>query len=91
MVYLRLLVQTYIAEHLHANDGVDEEDHDDQQANVWQGFDRLHKRPQQNSNRLSLAQELYLGFELLVSQNYWGRIDKIMIIWNSHKNSRTKS
>ena len=44
--------------HLHADDGVDEEEHADQQDDVGQRLERLHERPQQNPDRLALAEQL---------------------------------
>ena len=43
---------------LHADDGVDEEEHADEEDDVGQRLERLHERPQQDPDRLALAQQL---------------------------------
>lgn len=44
--------------YLHADDGVDEEQHGDKQTNVGQCLERLYERPQQNANGVALTQQL---------------------------------
>ena len=43
--------------HLHANDGVDEEEHCQEEADVGQRFERLHEGPQQDADRVALPQQ----------------------------------
>ena len=43
---------------LHADDGVDEEEHADEEDDVGQRLERLHERPQQDPDRLALPQQL---------------------------------
>ncbi len=43
--------------HLHANDGVDEEEHDDQDAHVGQGPERLHECPEEEADCVALAEQ----------------------------------
>ncbi len=52
-----LWVQANIAEHLHANYGVDEKEHSNEQAYIWQSLERLYERPQQNANGVALAEQ----------------------------------
>lgn len=42
---------------LHANDGVDKEKHGDEQADVGQCFEGLHKGPQKNPDGVTLSQQ----------------------------------
>lgn len=44
--------------HLHADDGVNEKQHDDQQRYVRQCLERFDERPQQRSNALAATQQL---------------------------------
>ena len=44
---------------LHSDDGVDEEEHADQEDDVGQRLERLHERPQQDPDRLALTKQLY--------------------------------
>ena len=44
---------------LHADDGVDEEEHADEEDDVGQRLERLHERPQQDPDRLALPQQLH--------------------------------
>lgn len=44
--------------YLHPDDGVDEEEHRDEQADVWQRLERLHERPQQDPDGVALAEQL---------------------------------
>ena len=44
---------------LHSDDGVDEEEHTDQEDDVGQRLERLHERPQQDPDRLALTKQLY--------------------------------
>lgn len=44
--------------HLHADNCVDEEEHGDEQADVGQGFEGLHKRPEENADGVALSQQL---------------------------------
>ena len=43
---------------LHANDGIDKEEHSDEQANVWESFKGLDEGPQENPDRVALSQQL---------------------------------
>lgn len=47
------------AEHLHADHGVDEEEHDDQEADVGQRLERFDERPEQRLDALLLAEQLH--------------------------------
>ncbi len=47
-----------VAEDLHADDGVDEEEHGDEQDDVGQRLEGLHERPQQDPDGLALPQQL---------------------------------
>ena len=47
----------YHLAHLHANDGVDEEEHCQEEADVGQRFERLHEGPQQNAYCVTLPQQ----------------------------------
>lgn len=42
---------------LHANDGVDEEEHDDEQGNVGQRLKRFDERPQKSSDTFAPGQQ----------------------------------
>ncbi len=42
---------------LHANDGVDEEEHGDEQADVRQSLEGLDEGPQENPNGVTLSQQ----------------------------------
>ena len=44
-------------DNLHANDGVDEEEHCQEEADVGQRLERLHEGPQQDANRVALPQQ----------------------------------
>lgn len=44
--------------HLHADDGVNEKQHDDQERYVRQCLERFDERPQQRSNALAATQQL---------------------------------
>lgn len=44
--------------YLHSDDGVDEEEHGDQQDDVGQGLEGLDERPEQDPDRVALAQQL---------------------------------
>lgn len=44
---------------LHANDSVDEKEHDNEQGDVWQGLERLDERPKQRSDAFASAQQLH--------------------------------
>ena len=46
-------------DNLHANDGVDEEEHEDEQTDVGQGLEGLEERPQQKSDGVALTQQLH--------------------------------
>ena len=52
----RFAIFDHIA-HLHANDGVDEEEHCQEEADVGQRFERLHEGPQQDADRVALPQQ----------------------------------
>ena len=43
---------------LHPDDGVDEEEHADQEDDVGQRLERLHEGPQQDPDRLALTEQL---------------------------------
>lgn len=43
---------------LHANNGVDEEKHGDEEANVWESFEGLDEGPKENPDRVALSQQL---------------------------------
>ena len=53
----RFAIFDHIA-HLHANDGVDEEEHCQEEADVGQRFERLHEGPQQDADGVALPQQL---------------------------------
>ena len=55
----RVVVDGDLAEHLHADDGVDEEEHDDEEGDVRQSLERLDERPQQRPDALAARQELH--------------------------------
>lgn len=42
---------------LHPNDGIDEEEHGDEQADVWQSLEGLDEGPQENSDGVTLSQK----------------------------------
>ena len=44
---------------LHADDSVDEKEHDNEQGDVWQGLERFDKRPKQRSDAFASAQQLH--------------------------------
>ena len=43
--------------HLHADDGVDEEEHGQKEADVGQRLERLHESPEQNADGVALPQK----------------------------------
>lgn len=45
--------------YLHADDGVYEEQHGDQQTNVREGLETLDERPQQYPYRVTLSEQFY--------------------------------
>ena len=48
---------TVCVAHLHADDGVDEEQHGDEQADVRQSFEGLNEGPQKDPDGVTLTQE----------------------------------
>lgn len=42
---------------LHANDGVDEEEHGDEEANIWERFEGLDEGPKENPDCVALSQQ----------------------------------
>lgn len=44
--------------YLHADNCVDEEEHGDEQADVGQGFEGLHERPEENADGVALSEQL---------------------------------
>lgn len=44
--------------HLHADNCIDEEEHGDEQADVRQGFEGLHKSPEENADCVALPKQL---------------------------------
>lgn len=53
-----LRVELDVAEHLHTYDGVDEEEHGDEQTYVGQRLERLYERPEQDADRVALTEQL---------------------------------
>ena len=47
-----------VAEQLHAHNGVDEEQHGDEEDDVGQGLERLDERPQEDPDGVALPEEL---------------------------------
>ena len=50
-------IESDVSEDLHSNDGVDEEEHCQEEADVGQRFERLHEGPQQDADRVALPQQ----------------------------------
>lgn len=48
---------SFLPSDLHANYGVDEEEHSDEQADVGQGFEGLHEGPQKDPDGVTLSQQ----------------------------------
>lgn len=46
------------ASDLHANNGIDKEEHSDEQAHVGQGFEGLYEGPQEDADGVTLSQQL---------------------------------
>ena len=62
---------------LHADDGVDEEEHADEEDDVGQRLERLHERPQQDPDRLALTQQLHETSGAKQSQE--AHVDEILL------------
>lgn len=62
--------------HLHSNDRVDEEEHDNEQCNVRQSLERLDEGPQKRSNAFASAQKFHQSHDTEESEkvyrNYTG-------------------
>lgn len=58
-MYCRAGVERNLSEHLHANDGIDKEQHYNQQRYIGQCLERLDERPQQRSYAFASTQQLY--------------------------------
>lgn len=54
-----LRVELDVAKHLHTDDGVDEEEHSDEQTDVGKRLERLDKRPEEYSDGVALTEKLY--------------------------------
>ena len=50
-------IESNVSKDLHTNDGIDEEQHGNQQNDIRQGFEGLYKSPQQYSNGVTLSQK----------------------------------
>ena len=57
-VVLCVWVEVDVAKDLHPDDGVDEEQHGDQENDVRKSFETLHECPEENPDGVSLAEQL---------------------------------
>jgi NAD-dependent oxidoreductase involved in siderophore biosynthesis len=58
-MYGRPVVNNNLAEHLHADDRVNEKEHNDEKGDVWQRLERLDEGPEQSSYTLAPAEQFH--------------------------------
>ena len=58
-VVLRVWMEANVAKDLHADDGVDEEEHGDEQDDIGEGLERLHEGPEEDADGVALPQQLH--------------------------------
>ena len=57
-VVFSVRIESDISKYLHPNDGINEKQHGNKQNDIGQCFEGLYKSPQQDSNSVSLSQQL---------------------------------
>ena len=58
-VVLGVRMKADVAKDLHADDGVDEEQHGDEQDDVGEGLERLHEGPEEDADGVALPEKLH--------------------------------
>lgn len=68
----------YACSDLHADDGVDEKEHGDEQADIGQGLEGLHEGPQENPDGVTLPQQFdQTGSSEKFQKTHVDRINKL--------------
>ena len=58
-IVLIIRIESNVSEDLHSDDGINEEQHGDEQNDIRQSFEWLNKSPKQNTNGVTLAKQLH--------------------------------